>query len=48
MKHTLKGWLVDNTVPVDNKEDNAQHPPGQIRQDYRPRHPRRRIATEIG
>ena len=21
MKHTLKGWLVDNTVTVDNKED---------------------------
>ena len=21
MKHTLKGWLVDNAVTVDNKED---------------------------
>ncbi|MDE7073559.1 MAG: hypothetical protein K2O69_00670, partial [Odoribacter sp.] len=21
MKHTLKGWLVDNTITTDNKED---------------------------
>ena len=21
MKHTLKGWLVDNTLTVDDKED---------------------------
>lgn len=23
MKHTLKGWLVDNAVTVDNKEDTG-------------------------